>query len=96
MENLKREVLEHRKHKRIRYMRNVSASMDDGRKILLDVLDFSMSGMGLVSKIPFKVGDVLNVHSVITRDGIEREVSLKGEVIYSHKKFQEYAIGVSF
>ena len=89
-------LMEKRKHKRIQYARTVNVKTQSGRNLKLEVLDYSMGGMGLVSRTPFDPGDILEFESIITLDGDERILELKGEVIHRQEQFQEYAFGVSF
>ena len=88
--------MEKRKHKRIQYGRTVNVKTQEGVALQLDVLDYSMGGMGLVGKIPFNPGDILDFESIITLDGDKRLLDLKGEVVHTQEQFQEFAFGVSF
>lgn len=89
-------LMEKRKHKRIQYGRIVNVVTDSGDKLKLEVLDYSMGGMGLVSHVEFTPGNVLEFESIMTLDGEERPLELKGEVVHVQEQFQEYALGVSF
>ena len=89
-------LMEKRKHKRIQYGRTVNVVTEAGDKLKLEVLDYSMGGMGLVSHTHFEPGNVLEFESIMTLDGEERPLELKGEVIHIHEQFQEYSLGVSF
>lgn len=89
-------LMEKRKHKRIQYGRTVNIQTQDGDKLQLEVLDYSMGGMGLVSHIPFATGDVLDFESIITLDGEVRTLEIKGEVRHIQEQFQEYCVGVCF
>lgn len=89
-------LMEKRKHKRIQYGRTVNVKTRDGDKLQLEVLDYSMGGMGLVSHTPFSTGDVLDFESIMTLDGEERTLEIKGEVRHIQEQFQEYSFGVCF
>jgi len=89
-------LMEKRKHKRIQYGRTVNIKTGNGDKLQLEVLDYSMGGMGLVSIVPFAAGDVLEFESIITMDGEERVLEIKGEVRHIQEHFQEFAFGVCF
>ena len=89
-------VMEKRKHKRIQYGRTVNVITDAGDRMKLEVLDYSMGGMGLVSDVEFTPGHVLEFESILTRDGEMRPLELKGEVIHIHAQSPQYTIGVSF
>lgn len=89
-------LMEKRKHKRIQYGRTVNIRTMSGIAHQLDVLDYSMGGMGLVSKVPFEPGEVLEFDSIMTLDGERRPLDLKGEVRHVQEQYQEFAFGVSF
>jgi len=89
-------LMEKRKHKRIQYGRTVNIKTQKGDKLQLEVLDYSMGGMGLVSHVPFLAGDVLDFESIMTLDGEVRHLEIKGEVRHIQEQFQEYSFGVCF
>ena len=89
-------LMEKRKHKRIQYGRTVNVKTQSGRNLKLEVLDYSMGGMGLVSDTPFDTGEVLEFESIVTLAGDKRVLELKGEVRHTQEQFQEFAFGVCF
>ena len=89
-------LMEKRKHKRIQYGRTVNIKTQKGDKLQLEVLDYSMGGMGLVSHVPFLAGDVLDFESIMTLDGEVRHLEIKGEVRHIQEQLQEYSFGVCF
>lgn len=89
-------LLEKRKHKRIQYGRTVNVKTQYGKQLQLEVLDYSMGGMGLVSHLPFATGEVLDFESIMTLDGEVRPLELRGEVRHIQKQFQEFSVGVCF
>lgn len=89
-------LMEKRKHKRIQYGRTVNVVTQDGERLKLEVLDYSMGGMGLVSLIELEPGHVLEFESIMTLDGEERPLELKGEIKHVQEQFQEYSFGVCF
>jgi len=89
-------LMEKRKHKRIQYGRTVNIKTQYGDKLQLEVLDYSMGGMGLVSHIPFTAGDVLDFESIMTLDGEVRKLDIQGEVRHIQEQFQEFSFGVCF
>jgi c-di-GMP-binding flagellar brake protein YcgR len=89
-------LMEKRKHKRIQYGRTVNVVTQEGDKLQLEVLDYSMGGMGLVSHTPFEAGQVLDFESIMTLDGEVRTLEIKGEVRHIQEQFQEYSFGVCF
>lgn len=89
-------LMDKRKHKRIQYGRTVNIRTQSGEHLQLEVLDYSMGGMGLVSNIPFTAGDKLDFESILTLDGEVRHLDIKGEVKHTQERFQEYSLGVCF
>lgn len=89
-------LMEKRKHKRIQYGRTVNVVTTKGERLKLEVLDYSMGGMGLVGFPELEPGHVLEFESIMTLDGEERPLDLKGEVIHVQEQFQEYSFGVCF
>jgi c-di-GMP-binding flagellar brake protein YcgR len=88
--------MEERKHKRIQYVHTINVKTQSGRSLKLDVLDFSMGGMGLMSRTGFDPGDILEFLSVNVLDGNTRLLELQGEVVHCEEQFQEYVLGVCF
>lgn len=88
--------MEKRKHKRIQYGRTVNVKTQQGKMLQLEILDYSMGGMGLVSHTPFAAGEVLDFESIMTLDGEVRNLELKGEVRHVQEQFQEFSFGVCF
>lgn len=89
-------LMEKRKHKRIQYGRTVNVRTERGQNLKLEILDYSMGGMGLVGRTLFKPGDILEFESIMTLDGDVRNLDLKGEVVHIQEQFQEFSFGVSF
>lgn len=89
-------LMETRKYKRIQYAHVVNVKTQFGRNIELEMLDYSMGGMSLMSRTAFEQGDILDFEYLTTRDGHKRVLDLKGEVIYSQKEFGQYIFGVNF
>lgn len=89
-------LMEKRKHKRIQYGRTVNIKTQRGQNLQLEVLDYSMGGMGLVSNVPFQTGDILDFESIMTLDGEERTLEIKGEIRHIHQQFEEFSFGVCF
>lgn len=87
---------ERRQHRRVNHNLSVQANTADGQSIVLDVIDYSLGGLGLVSQNPFNIGDVLEFDCLVGLDGIQRKLGLAGEVCYVQEQFQEYGVGVRF
>lgn len=77
---------EERKHKRIQYARTINVKTRLGRNLQLEIFDYSISGMSLVSRTAFDQGDILEFESLITQGGNKRILALKGEVIHNQKE----------
>ncbi len=88
--------MEKRKHQRIRYMRRVSVRNTLGETLTLDVLDYSMGGMALVSRKPFDQGEVLQLDTMMTLDGERRQMDIKAEIRYVRCQSEEYTLGIAF
>jgi len=88
--------MEKRKHKRIQYGRTVNIRTPSGDSLQLEVLDYSMGGMSLISHVPFAAGEVLDFESIQTLDGEVRILGIKAEVRHIQQQSQEYSFGVSF
>ncbi|MDH5407970.1 MAG: PilZ domain-containing protein, partial [Gammaproteobacteria bacterium] len=67
-----------REHQRIQLLRKVLVILPDGGEASLDVLDYSMGGMSIVSQIEFSVGEQLQLKSLVTLDGEEKTLDLIG------------------
>ena len=86
-----------RKHQRIKFLRKVAIISPAGEQQLLDVLDYSMGGMSVLSKAEFRVGDVLKLETLTTLDGEEKTLDLLGEIkhIEPHE-LQGFVVGIMF
>jgi hypothetical protein len=62
----------------------------------VDVLDYSMGGICLISSVPLPLGEKLRFHSIQTLDGETRALALDGEVRHIQERLGEYSIGVCF
>ena len=86
-----------RKHQRIKFLRKVVVVSPSGKQLVLDVLDYSMGGMSVLSKEEFWVGDVLKLKTLTTLDGEEKPLDLLGEIrhIEPHE-LQGFVVGIMF
>jgi PilZ domain len=87
---------ERRHHRRVSHNLSVQAHTPTGQAITLDVIDYSLGGMCLVSRSPYEVGETLEFDYLLGLDGAQRKLGLAGEVCYVQEQFQEYGIGIRF
>lgn len=88
--------MEKRQHQRIQFGRHAEVSSRRYEKLNVDVLDYSMGGICLVSSVPLELGDKLRFHSIETLDGDRRSLALDGEVRHIQEQLGEYSVGVCF
>lgn len=88
--------MEKRKHQRIQFGRHAEVSSSRQENLAVDVLDYSMGGMCLITTVPLKPGEKLRFHSIETLDGDTRSLALDGEVRHVQERLGEYSVGVCF
>lgn len=88
--------MERRQHQRIQFGRHAAVSCSAHNNLGVDVLDYSMGGICLVSSVPLQPGEKLRFHSIETLDGETRALALDGEVRHVQERLGEYSIGVCF
>lgn len=88
--------MERRQHQRIQFGRHAEVSSSVYEKLAVDVLDYSMGGICLVSKVPLNLGEKLRFHCIETLDGDVRPLALDGEVRHIHQQLGEFSVGVCF
>ncbi len=85
-----------REHQRIQLLRKVMVTLKDGEQVLLDVLDYSMGGISVLSKKEFMIGEQLKLESLTTLDGEDKPLGLIGEVKHIRLSEQGYVVGMMF
>lgn len=85
-----------REHQRIQLLRKVMVILANGEQMLLDVLDYSMGGMSVLSQYEFMLGEKLTLESLTTLDGEEKSLGLKGEVRHLRMSEQGAVVGIKF
>ena len=88
--------VERRQHQRIQFGRHAEVSSPRCTKLAVDVLDYSMGGICLISTVPLEMGEKLRFHSIETLDGDTRSLALDGVVRHVQERLGEYSIGVCF
>jgi PilZ domain len=90
------EIDERRHHRRVSHSGMVRTYTSEGQELMLEVMDYSLGGLGLVSRALFYPGEKLDLDTLITPDGGKRPLGIKGEVCHVQEQFQEYSFGVRF
>lgn len=85
-----------REHQRIQLLRKLMVNMPDGEKVMLDVLDYSMGGISVLSQKEFVVGEQLRLESLTTLDGEDKPLGLIGEVRHVRVNEQGFVVGMMF
>ena len=88
--------MEKRQHRRIPFQREVQLATRDGREITLRAIDFSMSGMGLLSDRPAIIGEQVWLRFQVATLGETRELNVPGEIRHVDFKDRGYSLGISF
>ncbi len=88
--------IEKRQFKRVRYGRSIEARTTEGAMLSLEVMDYSLGGVCLVSKMPLLIGETIELERITALTGEQRPLGLMGEVRHVQEQYQEYAIGVQF
>ena len=73
--------MEKRQHQRIQFGRHAEVSSPQHKKLGVDVLDYSMVGICLVSSVPLELGEKLHLHSIETLDGDRKSTRLNSSHI---------------
>lgn len=85
-----------REHQRIQLLRKVSVVLENDAELTLDVLDYSMGGMSVLSQEALTQGTSLRLESLTTLDGEDKSLGLVGEVKHVRQSDQGYVIGIMF
>jgi hypothetical protein len=94
--NSNQALIEKRHYKRVRYGRSVEARTTEGMLLSLEVMDYSLGGVCVVSKSPFAVGETIELESITALTGEQRPLGLMGEVRRIQEQYQEFVIGLQF
>jgi len=90
-------VKDKRKHQRIQFLRKVVVLLPDEERMVLDVLDYSMGGMSVFSKVSFSIGDTLMLERLTTLDGEDKPLGLEAEVRHVQEHDTKgFVIGLEF
>lgn len=85
-----------RQRRRIPFERPIRVTTEDGDKVSLMCMDFSMEGIGFMSVQPRDVGEVLRVSMNIGHNGRTHVLNALGEVVHRRYKDKKFYIGMRF
>ncbi len=89
-------INEKRKNRRIELSRPILMQMQKGPNVPLKCVNFSMDGVGVISKNKFKMGKRIILTINIAQDGKVRLLNFMGEVVYTSEHENVYNIGLKF
>ena len=87
---------ERRQKRRIPFKRPISVMTEDGERVSLMCMDFSMEGISFQSEIPRDIGDILHVTMNIGTNGRTHVMNTLGEVVHRRYKDQNFYVGMRF
>ena len=87
---------ERREYSRVIFRREVFVTLPDGMTLTSVAEDFSMNGMGILTDKPLDLGSSLTVEFNILSQDDWREITLRGKVVYSTAKANQFKHGISF
>lgn len=87
---------ERRTRRRISFKRPIRVMTEDGERVSLMSMDFSMEGIGFLSAQPRDVGDILRVSVNIGHNGRTHVLDAIGEVVHRRYKDKKFYVGMRF
>jgi len=87
---------ERREHSRITFNREVYLTFDNDRFLACMAHDFSLRGIGLLTDESITIDSVIAVELQTRCHEGNREINLRGRVVYSRPDGLQYKTGVSF
>lgn len=87
---------ERRTRRRIPFKRPIRIITEEGDKVSLMCMDFSMEGIGFLSTDPRDVGDILRVSMNIGNNGRTHVLNALGEVVHRRYKDKQFYVGMRF
>ncbi|MBI3560209.1 MAG: PilZ domain-containing protein [Gammaproteobacteria bacterium] len=87
---------EKRQRRRIRFMKPIRVTTEDGERLSIMGLDFSMEGLGFKTTQPRDIGEMLRVSMNIGGHGRSHVVNALGEVVHRRYKDKTFYIGMRF
>ena len=85
-----------RTRRRIPFKRPIRITTEGGDKLSLMCVDFSMEGIGFLSRDPRDVGDILRVSMNIGNNGRTHVLNALGEVVHRRYKDKQFYVGMRF
>lgn len=89
-------IHDRRIHRRIPFKRPIRITTAGGEKYSLMCVDFSMEGIGFLSKAPRNIGDILRVSMNIGNDGRTHMLNALGEVVHRRYQDKQFYVGMRF
>lgn len=87
---------DNRRYRRIPYNRLVHVCVPDEEEVSSIGLNYSMSGIGLLTKMTVDVGEIVNVRFKLGTGDDVRELKMRGVVVHSCQKGEHYETGLRF
>ncbi|MFV2061584.1 MAG: PilZ domain-containing protein [Gammaproteobacteria bacterium] len=89
-------ISEKRKNRRIELSRPILMQMAKGPNVPLKCVNFSMDGVGIISKQKFEMGKRVILTINIAQQGKVRLLNFLGEVVYYSEANSVYNVGLKF
>lgn len=87
---------EKRQRRRIRFTRPIRITTEEGERLSLMALDFSMEGLGFKTTAPREIGELLRVSMNIGQNGRSHVMNALGEVVHRRYQDKTFFIGMRF
>lgn len=87
---------ERRQRRRINFQRPIRVTTQEGDKSSLMCVDFSMEGIGFLSRHPRDIGDILRISMNIGHNGKTHVLNAMGEVVHRRYKDKQFYVGMRF
>ena len=87
---------ERRLHRRIRFVRPIRVTTQEGERLSLMAHDFSMEGLGFKTSAPRDIGEILRVSVNIGHNGKSHIINALGEVVHRRYKDKVFYVGMRF
>lgn len=87
---------EKRQRRRIRFVRPIRVTTEEGERISIMAQDFSMEGLGFKTNVPREIGELLRVSVNIGQNGRSHIMNALGEVVHRRYKDKTFYVGMRF
>lgn len=89
-------IHDRRTRRRIPFKRPIRVMTEEGAKTSLMCVDFSMEGIGFMSRDPRDIGDILRVSMNIGNNGRTHVLNALGEVVHRRYQDKQFYVGMRF